>query len=439
MVRGRRGGSAMTAAAVNAIAREEEIDCDGHGCTASASGPATPSWSRVKAARLIGAADVVAYHCARHGRSIARGIAAPYLRDGQVEEELVYPVTTETTDHPGGYQGAIDEFYADGRRAGSPRTWTPGATWCVLAEGDPLFYGSYMHMHKRLAARYPTEVVPGVTSVSAASAALGRPLVRARRGAHRAARHAARARSWRGGCADTDSAAVMKLGRTFPAVRDALERRRAARRRLVRRAGHDRPAARRAARRRRPGGGALLRDRAAARRGGRGAADGGRGRPERRARWPSSALGPAGPDWLTPEARRRWPRPTTSSATAPTSTGCRPTRASAGTRRDNRVEAERAALALDLAARGPPGRRGVLRRPRRVRDGRRGAGGGRRSRSTSTSPVRVLPGLTAAQAVAAAVGAPLGHDYAVISLSDRLKPWEVVAARLAAAAPRPTW
>ena len=47
----------------------------------------------------------------------------------------------------------------------------------VLAEGDPLFYGSYMHMHKRLAHRYPTEVVPGVTSISAASAALGQPLV----------------------------------------------------------------------------------------------------------------------------------------------------------------------------------------------------------------------------------------------------------------------
>jgi precorrin-2 C20-methyltransferase/precorrin-3B C17-methyltransferase len=49
-------------------------------------------------------------------------------------------------------------------------------------------------------------------------------------------------------------------------------------------------------------------------------------------------------------------------------------------------------------------------------------------------PVRVLPGVTASSAVAAAVGAPLGHDHAVVSLSDRLKPWEVVAERLAAAA-----
>ena len=48
--------------------------------------------------------------------------------------------------------------------------------------------------------------------------------------------------------------------------------------------------------------------------------------------------------------------------------------------------------------------------------------------------MRVLPGVTAANAAAARAGAPLGHDYATISLSDRLKPWEVIAERLHAAA-----
>ncbi|NEW37125.1 precorrin-2 C20-methyltransferase, partial [Nocardia cyriacigeorgica] len=42
--------------------------------------------------------------------------------------------------------------------------------------------------------------------------------------------------------------------------------------------------------------------------------------------------------------------------------------------------------------------------------------------------------VTAANAVASRAGAPLGHDYAMISLSDRLKPWDVVARRLSAAA-----
>jgi precorrin-2 C20-methyltransferase / precorrin-3B C17-methyltransferase len=44
--------------------------------------------------------------------------------------------------------------------------------------------------------------------------------------------------------------------------------------------------------------------------------------------------------------------------------------------------------------------------------------------------VRVVPGVTAASAVAAAVGAPLGHDFAIISLSDRLKSWDVIERRL---------
>ncbi len=86
-------------------------------------GPGDPELVTVKAARLIGAADVVAYHCARHGRSVARSIAEPYLRDGQVEEPLVYPVTTEATDHPGGYEGAMEEFYAARRR---PADGAPG-------------------------------------------------------------------------------------------------------------------------------------------------------------------------------------------------------------------------------------------------------------------------------------------------------------------------
>ena len=49
-------------------------------------------------------------------------------------------------------------------------------------------------------------------------------------------------------------------------------------------------------------------------------------------------------------------------------------------------------------------------------------------------PVRVVPGMTAAQAVAARVGAPLGHDFGMISLSDRLKPFAVVEKRIRALA-----
>src|SRR3954465_10339747 len=185
-------------------------------------GPGDPELVTVKAARLIGAADVIAYHSARHGRSIARRIAEPHLRGDQIEEALVYPVTTETVDHPGGYQGAIDEFYAAAAERLAAHL-DAGRDVVVLAEGDPFFYGSYMHMHKRLADRYETQVVPGVTSVSAASAVLGRPLMERDEvltvlpGTLPPDELAAR-------LATTDSAAIMKLGRTFEGVREALAR-----------------------------------------------------------------------------------------------------------------------------------------------------------------------------------------------------------------------
>ncbi|MDX6417544.1 MAG: precorrin-2 C20-methyltransferase / precorrin-3B C17-methyltransferase, partial [Trebonia sp.] len=184
-------------------------------------GPGDPELVTVKAARLIGAADVVAYHCARHGRSVARSIAEPYLRGDQVEERLVYPVTTEVTDHPGGYEGAIEEFYA----AAADRLaahLAAGRDVVLLAEGDPLFYSSYMHMHKRISGRFAAVIVPGVTSVSAASAALAMPLVEGDDvltvlpGTLGPGELTARLRG-------TAAAAVMKIGRSYPGVREALK------------------------------------------------------------------------------------------------------------------------------------------------------------------------------------------------------------------------
>jgi precorrin-2 C20-methyltransferase/precorrin-3B C17-methyltransferase len=100
---------------------------------------------------------------------------------------------------------------------------------------------------------------------------------------------------------------------------------------------------------------------------------------------------------------------------------------------DNRVEADRAAHALDLAAAGRSvavvsgGDPGVFAMAAAVLEVAA-------QEKYVDVPVRVLPGVTASSAVAAAAGAPLGHDHAVLSLSDRLKPWEVVADRLVAAA-----
>ncbi|MGW3430215.1 precorrin-2 C(20)-methyltransferase [Streptomyces melanosporofaciens] len=388
-------------------------------------GPGDPALMTVRAVEVIAEADVIAYHSARHGRSIARSIAERHLRPDHIEERLVYPVTTETTDHPGGYRGAMDEFYAEAATRLAAHL-DAGRTVAVLAEGDPLFYGSYMHMHKRLADRYPTEVIPGVTSVSAAAARLGAPLVEGEEvltvlpGTLPEEELTAR-------LATTDAATVMKLGRTFPTVRRALERSgRLADARYVERATMD-------AERTAPLADvdpesvpyfsmAVLPSRVDA---------------PRDASGPGEVvvvgLGPAGPLWLTPEARAELAaaQDLVGYSTYLDRVPVRP-----GQRRhasDNKVESVRAEFALDLARRG--------RRVAVVSSGDPGVFAMATAVLEAASedpyrevPVRIVPGMTAAHAAAARAGAPLGHDYAVISLSDRLKPWEVIAERLRAAA-----
>lgn len=270
-------------------------------------GPGDPSLMTVRAVEVIAQAQVIAFHSARHGRSIARSIAAGHIRADHIEEPLVYPVTTETTDHPGGYRGAMEEFYAEAA-ARLAAHLDAGRTVAVLAEGDPLFYGSYMHMHKRLADRYPTEVIPGVTSVSAAAARLGVPLVEGEEvltilpGTLPEEELTAR-------LASTDSAVVMKLGRTFPAVHRAIGRSgRMAEARYVERATM--PGERTGELADVEAGSvpyfsvAVLPSRV--------------GAPEPVREHGDVVVvgtGPAGPLWLTPESRGRWPPPTTWSAT----------------------------------------------------------------------------------------------------------------------------
>jgi len=407
-------------------------------------GPGDPELVTVKAARLIGAADVVAYHSARHGRSIARSIAAPYLRGDQIEEQLVYPVTTETTDHPGGYEAAIEEFYEQAA-ARLMAHLTQGRDVVLLAEGDPLFYSSYMHMHKRISGRFRAEVVPGITSVSAASAALAMPLVEGddvltvlpgTLGREELARR----------LSGTGAAAIMKISRSYAGVREALkesgrlpqayyvERASGGAKQLIEPAGDVDPAAvpymsiiiv--------PGVEAAGQATPALARGDR-ASPAGLATGPRRGRVDVVGLGPAGRDWLTPEAMAVLAAADdiVGYASYVDRVARNPRQQRHGS--DNTEEPQRAEFALDLALRGrrvavvSSGDPGVFAMASVVLEA--AAGHDR----FADVPVHVVPGITAAQAVASLAGAPLGHDYVVLSLSDRLKPWDVIARRLQAAA-----
>ena len=389
-------------------------------------GPGDPELVTLKAQRIIAAADVVAYPVARHGRSVARRIAAPYLRGDQIEVALGYPVTTEQTDHPGGYDAALREFYDDVEMRLAAHL-DAGRDVAVLCEGDPFFYGSYMYVHARLAGRYETEVVPGVTSFSAAAAAAGTPLAKRDDvltilpGTLAPELLAAR-------LAGADAAVVLKLGRRFAGVREAAERAGVAERAVyVERASA--PEERRAPLRDVDPDGVpymslVLVPTASERAPGRN----GRGRVT------VVGLGPAGAQWLTPEAE-------SALAAADDVVGYGPyvdrVPVRRGQRRhpsDNRVEGERARHALELAAGGArvavvsSGDPGIFAMASAVLEALDDS-----DAALAGVDVRVVPGLSAMQAAAARVGAPLGHDFCVVSLSDQLKPWDVVERRLDAA------
>ena len=139
-------------------------------------GPGDPDLLTLKAARTIGAVDVVAYFAKAGNASNARGIVASLLRPGQIEEALDYPVTTEIDRRHADYQSATNGFYAEAAARVAAHLDADRSV-AVLSEGDPLFYGSYMHLHVRLAHRYDTEVIPGITAMSGCWSAAGLPLV----------------------------------------------------------------------------------------------------------------------------------------------------------------------------------------------------------------------------------------------------------------------
>jgi precorrin-2/cobalt-factor-2 C20-methyltransferase len=183
-------------------------------------GPGDPELLTLKAMRALGAADVVAHFAKAGNGSNARAIVAEHLRTGIEELPLYYPVTIEIAKDDDAYRDAIDQFYEASAAAIAARL-DDGKVVAVISEGDPLFYGSYMHLHVRLASRYPTEVVAGISAMSGCWSSIGTPIAQgddvftvlpgtlAEDELQRRLREA-------------DAAVVMKVGRHLPKIRRAL-------------------------------------------------------------------------------------------------------------------------------------------------------------------------------------------------------------------------
>jgi precorrin-2/cobalt-factor-2 C20-methyltransferase len=130
-------------------------------------GPGDPELMTVKAWRLIGTATVIAYLVANGKDSTARNIAAPFMPDDAIEIAIDMPMRVERESARVAYDDGATRIAEHLQR---------GVDVVMLCEGDPFFYGSFMHVFERLSERFKTIVVPGVTSVSACAAVIGKPL-----------------------------------------------------------------------------------------------------------------------------------------------------------------------------------------------------------------------------------------------------------------------
>ena len=183
-------------------------------------GPGACDLMSVRADRLVRGARHIAYF-RKAGRSgHARRIVDGMLRDDVTEFAMEYPVTTEIAVADPRYNDCLSAFYADciDHLAGLVRG---GEDVVVLCEGDPFFYGSFMHLYTRLQTIAPVCVVPGITGMSGAWTASGAPItwgddvLTVLMGTLPEADLVRRIR-------DTDALVVMKIGRHLGKLRRAV-------------------------------------------------------------------------------------------------------------------------------------------------------------------------------------------------------------------------
>ncbi len=182
-------------------------------------GPGDPELMSVRADRLVRSTAHVAYFRKSGYEGQARKIVAGMLNPHAIEYPMEYPVTTEIPFIDPEYNRVMAAFY---------ETWAERLARLaeteeilVLCEGDPFFYGSFMHLYVRLRNRCQVEVVPGITGMSGCWTATGEPItwgddvltiVTATMPEEELVRR----------IRDTDALVVMKIGRNLEKLKRAL-------------------------------------------------------------------------------------------------------------------------------------------------------------------------------------------------------------------------
>lgn len=180
-------------------------------------GPGDPDLISVKSDRVIRQATQIAYFRKAGRNGQARQIVDGMLAPDAAEFAMEYPVTTEILFNTPEYNDILARFYDDwAERLAN----LPGEV-VVLCEGDPFFYGSFMHLYTRLQGRVEMDVIPGITGMTGCWNATGVPItwgddvmtvLMATLPEEDLIRH----------MQQSDALVIMKTGRNLPKVRRAL-------------------------------------------------------------------------------------------------------------------------------------------------------------------------------------------------------------------------
>ena len=185
-------------------------------------GPGDPELMSLKAARILKSAPVIAFFAKRGNPGNARRIVDGHLNPDAELIRLDYPFTTELAETDPLYRSALAEFYDASAKRLAARL-DRGQDVAVLCAGDPFFYGSYAHLHERLAETHSCEVIPGITAMSgcwtrgATPMTCGDEMLAVLSGTMDVDSLVER-------LAACEAVVIMKVGRNLPKIRQALAR-----------------------------------------------------------------------------------------------------------------------------------------------------------------------------------------------------------------------
>ncbi|MGD1703380.1 precorrin-2 C(20)-methyltransferase [Dapis sp. BLCC M229] len=175
-------------------------------------GPGDPELLTLKAHRILTTVPVIAYPTSENGKSLARAIAAEFIRFDQIEIPMCLPFNVKESSQP--YYDKAAEQIAEYLKSGQDVA--------VLCEGEPMLYGSFMYLFQRLSEQFPTEVIPGISSTLASAAMLGVPITY-RNDVLSIIPATLDEVKLRDTLAVADAAVIIKLGRHFAKVRKILD------------------------------------------------------------------------------------------------------------------------------------------------------------------------------------------------------------------------